>query len=217
MMSSIPFEVKMNFSQKRFIGLIFIAGILGFSCEKKPLVRSYEEIITESPNEIAAMQNPDLFPSSLTQNDKAPFFSWSVPEGWIEKKGSGLRLVSFLTNTGKDDIECSIVTLEGQAGGNESNILRWMKQIDLPEPNEEQLNKFLNHQANLKTKEGLPFQLLDFTTLQDKLENSTPSMMAAIFEAPQKTIFVKMTGSKKAVLKNLEGFKNLCLSLKLNS
>jgi len=40
-------------------------------------------------------------------------------------------------------------------------------------------------------------------------------MMAAVIETEDKTIFIKMTGSRDAVRANTKEFKELCQSLKI--
>lgn len=136
---------------------------------------------------------------------------WQTPAGWNEMKGSGLRLVTF--QSAKDfPIECSIVSLGGMAGGLESNIHRWMGQINLSISDAE-FEKFMQTQEKITSQGALPIILFDFTKLQTASPQDVPSMIAGILTIEEKTIFVKMTGTKAAVLHHKENFKQLCQSL----
>jgi len=53
--------------------------------------------------------------------------------------------------------------------------------------------------------------IIDLSELSDGQQN--PSMIAAIAELEDKTIFVKMTGSRKDVVSNRKQFTSLCQSL----
>ncbi len=142
--------------------------------------------------------------------------SWTTPQGWQETPGGGMRLVNF-TSTDKDSpAECTIISLAGQAGGFESNVTRWMQQVDIDVPDQAELEKFLAAQKKIKTKDGFAATIIDLTQLQSQADLEAPSMVATIVTLPDMTVFVKMTGGRGAVLKNLDRFEALCESLKLN-
>ena len=220
---------KVTLKDKVFLTLtlLFLANLLS-SCQKQPEQRNYQEIVVESPLEkITPKMNlsnlppghPDIGQMSKTVSPTLPVsvdFKWDVPEGWIEKAGEGMRLVTF---TAQDTypIECSIVSLGGMAGGLEANIRRWMGQINIPEISSEDLNAFLQKQEKITSQGGLSMTIIDFTQLQENGPQDVPSMIAGILTIQDKTTFIKMTGAKMAVQFQEKNFKQLCASFKLKN
>ena len=205
-----------------FFILIYIFVAPGISsCEKASGPRKYEEIVIEPLS--ASMQLPPGHPpidNPSTPNTSiradsaiASELKWTPPQGWQSFSADGMRLATFKTQD-ENPIECSIVSLGGLAGGLEANITRWMRQINLTEIPENELQEFLKKQKIFSSQGGFSIQMLDFTSLQQNLEDSVPSMIAAIVTLPEKTVFVKMTGTKEAVLKNKNKFEKLCQSLR---
>jgi len=199
-----------NLLYKSLYTMLFVGVcVLMFtSCERSITSREYEEIVTAPPS------NPHDFMRSmpnLAEQQLSSSLSWEVPRGWSEVKGTGMRLVTFRDQNGT--IECSIISLGGQAGGLRSNVTRWMGQINIDVPADDQFNEYLSRQKTLKTKGGFPMTIIDLSELSDGQRN--PSMIAAIAEFEDKTIFVKMTGSRKDVVSNRKQFTSLCQSLAL--
>ncbi len=206
--------------------LVILAFSLGISAcrEGKIVPRTYEETVVESPLEkmTAKMDASSLPPghpdisqmSQMASSTSSIDFKWIAPQGWTEKPGGGMRLVTFTAND-SSPIECSIVSLGGMAGGLEANIRRWMGQINMPEIPEDQFNAFLQKQEEIKSEGGLTINLVDLTALQNKEPQEAPSMIAGILTIEDKTVFVKMTGTKKAVQEEKEHFRQLCQSLQL--
>jgi len=178
------------------------------SCEQPIASREFEEIVTAS-----ATDSHEFMRSAPNAAEQQLNFSlsWEVPRGWSEEKGSGMRLVTFRAQDGS--VECSIISLGGQAGGLRSNVTRWMGQINIDIPADDQFDEYLSRQKILKTKGGFPMTIIDLSELSDGQQN--PSMIAAIAEFEDKTIFVKMTGSRKDVVFNRKQFTSLCQSLAL--
>lgn len=145
-----------------------------------------------------------------------PPLSWATPEGWQEIPGSGMRMVTFRSADTKDPVECALISLAGAAGGLESNAARWMQQVNIVVPEAPDMEEFLAAQKKIKIQGGFDATIIDLTQLQSKDDLESPSMAAAIITLPDMTVFVKMTGSRGAVLKNKNRFEALCESLKLN-
>ena len=142
---------------------------------------------------------------------------WTAPQGWTEQKGSGMRVVTFL-NVNKDfPVETTIVSLAGQAGGVAANIVRWMQQLKMPVPSDHDLMEFIASSEKIQTASGLSLVFFDFTRLQNDAGPEAPSMFAAIVEGQETQIFIKMTGSKHSVIANIEQFKALIHSLKVET
>lgn len=158
-------------------------------------------------NQNALMQNALMASVSRTP------ISWTAPQGWIEKKGTGMRLVAFTVADQNNPVETSIVSLAGGAGGLSANVTRWLQQLKLPIPADEELQQFIDRQEKIKTPSGLSVLMIDFTQLQKDAGPDTSSIIAAIIEQSDSHIFVKMTGTKQSVLKNLDSFKSLVNSI----
>ena len=223
------------------IGIVFFAG-----CERTLAERRYTEIVMEpdaAPN--TAIKDPQDFLSRMPQDDIHAAFAgangsnvpanmqtndpvlqeqlnasvarlplvWKTPSSWSETKGSGMRLATF--NSKDKSTETTIISLGGSAGGIAANVSRWMQQINLEVP-AQGLESFIQEQERSKTASGLAYTLIDFTHLQEKATSDAPSMIAVVMEADGAQIFVKMTGSKQAVLQNRKDFMNLVSSLKVN-
>lgn len=148
-------------------------------------------------------------------NSVAPTaLSWSTPEGWQEEKGGGMRVATFKAGEGDLAVETSVISLAGSAGGMTANVSRWMGQLNLEVPSALEMDEFINSQDKIKTSSGLAVTLIDFTKMQKDASDETSSMIAAVVEGTGNQVFIKMTGSKGAVLKNFDAFKALVGSLK---
>jgi len=212
------------------------------SCERQNISRSFEEIVIASPAEdqlrfhddphafmknVPEMdfQHPDVSSEMSLPDDQnlqialkasvaKPPLSWKMPKGWTEEKGSGMRLATLRSQGDSGSIECSIVSLGGQAGGIKSNVLRWMNQMNVSISSDEKLKAFLSSQKVVETKGGFSVTVIDLTELSQ--ESQAPSMIAAIAELSDMTIFIKMTGNKNAVTGHRDQFETFCRSLKIN-
>lgn len=218
---------KKSAQLRRFIiagGLLISAG-----CEQPAVVRTYEEITTEAPVALAstvpgiseimgkAMPEDDIhaalnLPQTPPNNSDAPV-RWQTPAAWQEKPASGMRLASFVNRGADQPIDCSIVFLGGSAGSVEENIVRWLKQLNLPVPESAELTAFIKQQKKIKLNAAAAV-LIDFSVLQNDPQAS--SMTAAIVELPTGKIFIKMTGTKNAVAGQQSSFLELVQSLTLN-
>jgi hypothetical protein len=209
------------------------------SCEEQAAVREYEEKLTVAPTptptrtgdphafmkdapfmdmsadtRLPAGQGAPDMRKVLDASVVRPALSWTTPEGWEEKAGSGMRLVTFKAPSAGGDVECSVVSLGGNAGGLEQNVLRWIGQIGASAPAGGQLQDFLSRQETVQTAGGFSMTLVDLTELS--AGDDAPSMLGAVAGLDAMTVFVKLTGVKKAVLEHKTAFKALCESLKLN-
>ena len=153
--------------------------------------------------------------ASQIPNEMAPKIplSWKTPDGWEEIAGTGMRLVTFKG----DGVESSIVSLGGAAGGIPSNVIRWMGQINMAVPSESELNAFIESQEKLVSSGKLEMTLINLAQLQGSQPDSVPSMMASMIQLDDTTVFIKMTGTKAAITKNHDEFKDLCNSLQLKN
>ena len=198
--------------------------MLGFfvltSCGKREDTRVYKEVHITPPHqemgEVMKNSHEGLIPPQMNKEVLTPqtALSWDTPANWKEERGSGLRLVTFNSLDDSSKIECSIVTLSGQAGGIRNNIIRWMGQINIAIPSDDSFDLFLSSQVEVKTSSSLKGIIVDLTQLQEDQSDESPSMIAVILESESGTIFVKMTGTKKAVTLNKSELVSLSRSIK---
>ncbi|MEP7249031.1 MAG: hypothetical protein ABI787_04550 [Spartobacteria bacterium] len=129
---------------------------------------------------------------------------YKLPPGWQEKPLSPMRLASFKAGSsdGKE-VDVSIVTLPGMAGGDLANVNRWRGQVKLAPIDEETLAKSAEHvQA-----QGHDYQLYDLaseTPLGEKQEKER--ILAAILNENGHSWFIKMTGEEAAVAAQKSAF-----------
>lgn len=194
----------------RYLFLIFLMAVTG--CEQKPQARHYTEVVMEAP--AAPVSDPHagmdmgkdphagLDMSSMATDGAV---AWNAPQGWAEEAGQGLRLATFHDAANPKDIDVSIVPLGGSiSGGVESNLKRWLGQINVQVP-DEQLRSFI---------QSSPDNVFDFTQLQKGQDPSVKSMAVAIVPLQEMTVFVKMAGSIEAVSRNKEKFMELVKSVR---
>lgn len=139
--------------------------------------------------------------------------TWTAPDTWQEEKGSGMRLASFSIGEGEAAGLCTIITLSGSAGGTESNVRRWLGQMNL-EMTDAELQAFLAKQESLSTADGLAGLFVNFLPLT--VEPSSPSMLATFYNSGGQTVFVKLTGPASLVKEETARFKELCQSLHIH-
>lgn len=58
---------------------------------------------------------------------------WTVPAGWKDQPGSGMRVATIVIAAGGGKAEMSVIALPGTAGGTLANVNRWRGQMGLPE------------------------------------------------------------------------------------
>jgi hypothetical protein len=138
--------------------------------------------------------------------------SWTVPEGWKEEPPSPMRLATFHSVKDSDSIDCSIISLGGPAGGVEANLTRWLGQLGLASSSDI-LKSLMKEAPVVKTKDGMEIKVYDFSSLQKGAEASDKSMMAAMIQVENSTIFIKLTGSLEEVKQNKGPFLELLGSI----
>lgn len=215
------------------ISLIFLSG-----CQQKRPLRVYTERAEEEQPLVSAnphaglsmppMMNPHAggsMPPMMAQAAQNPQLAamlkesmgqvnlkWETPQGWTEEAGTGMRLVTFVSQDQR--ITCSVTALGGKVGSLQQNVLRWLGQAGLSLSPQE-ITNFTAKIAKQTNPQGLSFHLVDFTGLTS--DPSEKSMIAAIVDYPDGEIFVKMTGAKVDVVKNRTAFESLLQSLKIAS
>ena len=132
---------------------------------------------------------------------------WSLPKGWSEVPGEGMRYATFTTPVaGK--VEATVVVLPGPAGGELANVNRWRGQIQLGPIDEKALAAA---RVAVKSKAGT-LNVYDFTS-----EGQAKSrMVVGLIATPDgNTWFLKLTGDAGSVAKAKPDFMRILESLRL--
>lgn len=138
---------------------------------------------------------------------------WDTPEGWSEAPASSMRDVNL--SFGPDGIgECYVARLPGAAGGLESNVNRWRKQMGQGDLSAEEIAALpkidiFGVPASLVTIDG------SFTGMGGAATIDDARMLGAVLMTPNGALFVKMTGPKDLVAANREAFEAFTASLRL--
>ena len=185
-----------------------LAAILAVGCgEQPPRVTTYTEIhVTPAGSSTASPSVPA--PSRL---------KWTLPAGWTESAGGAMTLASFLPPGWDGAGRGTISVMEGDAGGLEANVRRWMKQIRLDPSDEAKVRDFLQGLKPEKTTGGFGCVLVDFAPLLGPPGDGAESMLVGKVGLPGRTAFVKLTGPPDKLAAVREAFRSLCLSLQPES
>jgi hypothetical protein len=134
---------------------------------------------------------------------------WSVPKGWTQTPGSGMRFATLTPPAGNGKAECSVICLPGQAGGELANVNRWRGQIGL-EPLDEK--GIASNRHVVKSHAG-PVAVFDFTS-QGAAQTR---MLAAILVAKDgQSWFLKLVGDAPAVAKARPDYLRFLETLRLD-
>jgi hypothetical protein len=168
-----------------------------------PVVPSSDRFINAEPP--AEPEQPGTLPANL--------FAWVTPEGWQEAPPdpTGIRYINLQFGSHGEG-ECSLSIMPGGAGGLQANVNRWRTQMGQPAYTPEELDKLpkkalLTREATYVTLNG-DYKAVGATT---PLKNY--GLVGLVLPAPQFTVFVKMTGPKDLVDKNMDAFDQFVQSI----
>jgi hypothetical protein len=137
---------------------------------------------------------------------------WTTPDGWTEKPVSQMRLIDLAFGPSGEG-ECYLAALPGPAGGLAANINRWRGQMGAAPLSDEEIEKlprktFLGGPAHFVSVEG------DFKGMGDAADAKKGYVLQGIIhQAPELTLFIKMTGPKALVEQNTAAFEAFCNSV----
>jgi len=135
---------------------------------------------------------------------QAPGLRWTMPSGWKETPGTGMRLATF-TPPGGLKTEGTVVSLPGDSGGELANANRWRGQIGLPPTDEAGMAA---SRTKLTTKAG-PVSVYDFTS-----EGASKTrLIAAVVKTGETTWFFKLMGDAAATESARPGFMTIIKGL----
>lgn len=143
----------------------------------------------------------------------APELKWDTPEGWSEAPPKTMRDVN-LTFGPDNEGECYVSRLPGAAGGLESNLNRWRKQMGQGELSPEEIaalptGDIMGGKATYMSVDGTFTGMGNVATIEDA------RMLGMVLMTEGGALFAKMTGPKELVAANTAKFEDFCASLRL--
>jgi hypothetical protein len=135
--------------------------------------------------------------------------SWTLPKGWTESRPSGGMRFATLKPPVEGQIDVSVITLPGPAGGELANVNRWRGQIGLAPVDEAELSR----SRKTVTSPAGTVSVYDFTS-----EGSTPSrMIAGLLVTRGNSWFIKMVGEPGPVAAARADFIRILETLRLGA
>jgi hypothetical protein len=163
---SLPFQGRAAMIRPCLGALGLCAGVvLLLNCDRDQVSRSTTTSQAPAPQGAAPMGNMPMgnMPGGELPPPPRPTgagaLKWTLPKGWTETQGSGMRFAT-LTPPGGGKAELSVVVLPAPAGGELANVNRWRGQIGLPPLDEKALG---SARQSVKSKAGV-VSLYDFTS-----------------------------------------------------
>jgi hypothetical protein len=184
------------------VSLALITLIPATSCQRRT-IQVYD--IPKPASEQTELTTGGLVPPAPA----AGAVSWTKPPNWQEQPLSEMRQGSFRA-PGPDgaSADISVVSFPGAAGGLESNLNRWRGQVELPPASDEELRQTAQP-VNAGQVEGI---LVDYASPPQSAKPSR--ILGAVFQTPDRTWFVKMTGPPAFVETQKETFDQFVRSFR---
>ncbi|MDG1139004.1 MAG: hypothetical protein P8N49_05735 [Opitutales bacterium] len=139
-------------------------------------------------------------PISAAPTDKptgAP--TWDAPDHWITGKASTVRIASYtVSDEDGNELDFSITSFPGDVGGLQSNVNRWLTQIELPK---------------IESLESTPY--LTSYSIDEKdahlflAENTEKTIYGALLFGKSRSWFFKIMGDTSLAKVEKENFLNL--------
>ena len=171
------------------------------ACGDESITRARVPKSEEAPASSAAAHGPD---DGHDHGAQAPGLRWTLPSGWKETPGTGMRLATW-TPPGGLKAEGTVVSLPGDSGGDLANANRWRGQIGLPPTDEAGMAAA---RTTLSTKAG-SVAVYDFTS-----EGAAKTrLIAAGVKTGDTTWFFKLVGDAAATESARAGFLTAIKSL----
>lgn len=157
------------------------------ACGEEPITRARVPKTAEAPA-LASAPRAMPAPGGLR---------WSMPKGWKEVPGTGMRLATFVPPGGLKT-EGTVVSLPGDSGSELANANRWRGQIGLPPTDEAGMAAA---RTTVDAKLG-PVPVYDFTGEGEVRTR----LIAAVVKTGDTTWFFKLMGEAGATESARPGF-----------
>ncbi len=174
-------------------------AVLLFYCDKKDHIRTFRLPKTQDSKQMVNVKKEKQSNSKLI---------WTTPSLWKEVPGHSMRLASFHVPCRKESGDLSITTLEGESGGIDANVNRWLGQIGLTPSSGVEINS-LKKIKNGKLGQFSYFKLINY-------ENEDQAILASIYNIRDTSVFVKLMSNLSCLMESENEFIKFCESLALS-
>jgi len=179
-----------------------MAALLLASCGEEQITRAR---VPKEPLPSAAAPAMGMGGGIEAPSERPRGLVWTLPSGWTEVAGNGIRLATFVPPGGLKT-EATVVALPGDSGGELANANRWRGQLGLPPTDEAGMAAA---RTTVSTKVGT-VKIYDFTG-----EGAVRSrMIAAAVDTGGTTWFFKLMGEAGATQSARAGFLAIIKGLK---
>ena len=181
----------MNYFVFSFVLVIFFS-----SCQEDDSPRVYR---------LKKIDSPKVVNQPVIQKSKTIF--WEAESNWIEVSGNTMRLASYQIPYDNGFADLSVTKFPGEAGGIESNVNRWRKQLDLNEQTLAEINRSASYFTN---------SIGEFSVY--KLSNNEKPELAflcMILPVGNSTLFVKLNTTISGINNLEKTFINFCKTFKI--
>ena len=172
--------------------LIYSLFIFSISCSSDKHIRTYK------------LEKIKISKESTLKVTDSNRLNYIKPDNWIISSGSSMRLLSFSIPYSEGMGDLSVIKLNSEGGGLESNVNRWRRQLDLPALNINDINKDIVVIEQGKTK----YQILEIVN-----KNDGRAFICAIFSLKNSTYFVKVSLHVIGIAEIKSDFIKFCSSL----
>lgn len=183
--------------------LVVISSVfLMAACGDESITRARVPKSEEAPAAMGGMPQDEH--AGHDHGAQAAGLKWTLPSGWKETPGTGMRLATW-TPPGGLKTEGTVVSLPGDSGGELANANRWRGQIGLPPTDEAGMAAA---RTKVSSKAG-PVSVYDFTSEGE----SKTRLIAAVVKTGETTWFFKLMGDAAATESARPGFLAIMKSL----
>ncbi len=192
----------MNIISKLILVILFT---LSFGCGKK----TQEE--GKPPKEV-----PSLTQGSHKTPNAAAGVQWTVPQRWQLLPAQQMRIATYGVPAAQgdaEDAECAVFYFGADQGGDvKSNIERWISQFENPSVSA-QMSAVVNEIKMTTVGVTGSYLATGGPMMQTQGKKEDYKLSGAIIEAPEGSIFFKLTGPAKTVDAGKEEFNELLQSI----
>lgn len=150
-------------------------------------------------------------PSSPPRGDSNPELKYEVPEGWVDKGGSGMRKANLMTGDDSNAAEITVFQFSAAAPAMAdplANVNRWRQQVELDIIDQAKLDEL----KEAITISGDPATYIEMIPEAEALKQAS---IAAMQEREGQVWFYKLSGTREEVKAQRDAFKAWLESIQL--